>query len=526
MRKKVGPAHNLKYRYPAIAAQWHGRLNGNRRPIEFAPFSQFRAKWQCSQNPKHVWTATIASRTNNGTGCGYCKNKLVDRTNSLATLRPDLARSWHPTRNRNLSPHDVVPGSQKRVWWQCPDNPEHAWTTSIAWRTKGTKCPKCSTSTSLLEVRVFCELRAIFPDALHRHRINAFEADIFLPKRKIAIEVDGHYWHHEKSGHEKKKAGHFKDRGIALFRVRGKGLPSTSTRDVFFGKKENHLPVLHRLGRKLLSHGDLSSLERLRLGAYISSTRFLNTSLFLRLSKRLNMPTSGASLQERFPTISREWHPSRNGHLKPSDVSFGSERKAWWICSKKKEHVWEASVAHRTGKSRSGCLYCAGKLVLPSESLLARFPTVSIEWNRTKNSPLSPLVVSPGSNRKVWWICSKNKSHLWKSSIHSRVSRFKSKTRGCPFCSSQQSSPELSIASKYPKLAREWHPTRNRGLTPWDVTPGSEKKPWWRCVTRKNHPPWRALVYNRAKGARCPACANESRVIRLSSTFRRIRRQA
>ncbi|WP_396824476.1 zinc-ribbon domain-containing protein [Micrococcus yunnanensis] len=51
----------------------------------------------------------------------------------MADLRPDLAAQWHPTRNAPLTPHDVRPGSHKRVWWRSPGGQE--WESSVYNRT-------------------------------------------------------------------------------------------------------------------------------------------------------------------------------------------------------------------------------------------------------------------------------------------------------------------------------------------------------------------------------------------------------
>ena len=41
--------------------------------------------------------------------------------------------------------------------------------------------------------------------------------------------------------------------------------------------------------------------------------------------------------------------------------------------------------------------------------------------------------------------------------------------------------PTNSLSFKNPKLASEWHPTKNGNLTPSDVTLASPKKVWWKC---------------------------------------------
>ena len=41
-----------------------------------------------------------------------------------------------------------------------------------------------------------------------------------------------------------------------------------------------------------------------------------------------------------------------------------------------------------------------------------------------------------------------------------------------------------------PKLAKEWHPTKNGNLTPKDVTPSSGQKVWWICDNRGHKGHW------------------------------------
>ena len=59
------------------------------------------------------------------------------------------------------------------------------------------------------------------------------------------------------------------------------------------------------------------------------------------------------------PDISKEWHETKNGNLKPSDVTKGSHKKIWWQCSKVKNHEWEARIKDRTREKKStGCPHC------------------------------------------------------------------------------------------------------------------------------------------------------------------------
>jgi len=33
----------------------------------------------------------------------------------------------------------------------------------------------------------------------------------------------------------------------------------------------------------------------------------------------------------KYPELAKEWHPTKNGDLKPTDVTKGYDKKAWWL---------------------------------------------------------------------------------------------------------------------------------------------------------------------------------------------------
>jgi hypothetical protein len=45
------------------------------------------------------------------------------REASLGFLYPEIASSWHPTKNGNISPSDLLLHSDFRAWWLC--NQDH-----------------------------------------------------------------------------------------------------------------------------------------------------------------------------------------------------------------------------------------------------------------------------------------------------------------------------------------------------------------------------------------------------------------
>ena len=123
------------------------------------------------------------------------------------------------------------------------------------------------------------------------------------------------------------------------------------------------------------------------------------------------------------------------------------------------------------------------------------------EWHPTKNGELTPRDVTPNSGRKVWWLCSSG--HEWSAIINSRSRSSEAK---CPYCIGKRVCDDNCLATINPKLAKEWHPTKNAKLTPRDVTTGSGKKVWWLC--KRNHE-WSAVVGSRNDGRGCPYCARQ-----------------
>ena len=201
------------------------------------------------------------------------------------------------------------------------------------------------------------------------------------------------------------------------------------------------------------------------------------------------------------PVLAAQWHPTKNGSLKPSDILPGSSRKVWWRCEK--GHEWEANVSSRASKSKAtGCPYCGNSKVLPGFNDLATTnPDLAAQWHPEKNGGLKPNEVMAGSGKKVWWRC--EKGHEWQATIANRA-----KGTGCPYCCGRTAARGVNdLATKRPDLAAQWHPTKNGELTPKDVTAGSKRKVWWRC--ERGHE-WQAAVNGRAgsRATGCPYCGN------------------
>ncbi len=202
-------------------------------------------------------------------------------------------------------------------------------------------------------------------------------------------------------------------------------------------------------------------------------------------------------LQTINPVLATEWHYEKNKGLTPIDVTASSGQKVWWRCNK--GHEWQATINSRN--SGTGCPYCSNKYVISGQNDLQTVsPDLAKEWNYKKNDGLTPMDVTPGSNKKVWWKCSKG--HEWQASVVNR-----NKGSACPYCAGQRALKcENDLQTVNPALAKEWNYEKNTNLTPADVLPNSGKKVWWRC--NKGHE-WQAVIQNRTNGRGCPYCSGQ-----------------
>ena len=206
-------------------------------------------------------------------------------------------------------------------------------------------------------------------------------------------------------------------------------------------------------------------------------------------------PTPDKLLSYKYPEIAKEWNHNKNGNLKPSEVTYSSGKKAWWLCDK--GHEWEAKISNRTKGQQ--CPYCSGRRVSNENCLATLRPDLALEWHPCNNKNLTPKDVTAQSNKTVWWSC--NSGHEWEAKINNRFNG-----RGCPYCSGQRVTTETSLQATNPSLAAQWHPTLNRSLTPSDVLSKSNRYAWWICD--KGHE-WKATISNRSNGRGCPYCSGK-----------------
>lgn len=498
--QKSTEKRNFGLIYPELLKEWDFEKNTHLDPFKLTPRTNQKVWWKCEKN--HSWQATITNKTRKGYqgNCPYCLNRKLCSENSLESLRPDIAKDWHPIKNKPLTPKDVIAGGTTKVWWICKHG--HEWQGTIGTRVhNSTGCPKCSHQTSRIEIAVYAEIKALFSKVSWREKIEAYECDIFLPDKKIGIEIDGVYWHKHKSSIDTLKQKIFEEKGIQLFRLREYGLPLLSERDISFKWSNNFFPIISSLIYQVIQFTDFSDTERKKLQQYINEGSLLNSKLYQEMVSYLPAPPYELSFASKRPDLTKEWAYDLNAPLSPEHFMPAANKNVWWRC--KQGHTWETSLNNRSSQN-TGCPSCPRILHnrATNEWNLAKIhPQLATEWHHEKND-VPPEEITPNSNLKFWWKC--RVGHEWQAVCSSRA-----QGSGCPFCYGRYASETNNLATSYPELLSEWDYQLNEGINPSNLTPHVNKKVAWKC--EKGHS-WQAMIANRTKRkSGCPICARNNR---------------
>ena len=455
--------NDLATKYPEIAKEWHPTKNGDLKPADVLSKSKQIVWWLCSQG--HDYEQAIDKRTTRKQGCPYCSNhKAWQGLNDFETKYPELAKEWHPTKNGDLKPSDVTYGSGKRVWWKCPVS--HEYKAVIRDRGIGqTGCSICNKrkASSFPEQAILYYIKKLYPDAVNKYKDifkNTMELDVYIPELKVAIEYDGANWHKTEDEHKReiKKYKFCKEHQIHLIRIKEKnGVKWADTYDEVYYIK----PV---------KRNNLAELEKI-------------------INYVLNSITASIDL------LIEDWQISTSPQGTDSVFKY------------KPFKLFHHGIDVNLERDKLEILNYLSKI---ENSLSDLRPDVAAKWNYEKNGNLTPDMFTVSSDERVWWKCP-DCSHEWQSSIGSMTREGRI---GCAICAQKHRGQSFtkgvvarvgSLAETMPELAKEWHPTKNGDLAPYDITSGRFKPAWWKCS--KCGYEWLSSPNNRKKGVGCPCCS-------------------
>ena len=208
-------------------------------------------------------------------------------------------------------------------------------------------------------------------------------------------------------------------------------------------------------------------------------------------------------LETTNPNIAKEWNYKLNIGS-PKNYIKGSTYRAHWICSVC-GNKWEACIRDRVKSKWKMCPLCMAvkrgqqrhEHALKTQGSITN-PLLLKEWDYEKNDK-APTEFTPQSNESVFWICS-TCGYRFQAKINNRQNR----DGGCACCSHQVLAPGINdLQTTHPRLAKEWHPTKNGNLKPSDVSYGMASRIWWLCPEGHEY---QASLNHRSSGTNCPTC--------------------
>ena len=363
---------------------------------------------------ENEWHPTPTS-LRRGRGCPECGKRHTGE--ALRKSHEDF-KSEVEQKNPSIEVIGQYKSLQEKVLTKCLlcNNKWEAWPDALR---AGSGCPQCAEErrTSFPEQAVFFYLSQSYT-SISRYVDDKYELDIYLPDLNVGVEYDGIRFHTTKTGiaKENRKNIFFSKKGIRLIRIK-ESEENKVVSDVIFFKNNatySNLPwAIKEVFSLLNKEKDVPSIDLARdrgkiYKQYISIVK--KNSLaekYPEIAKEWHPEKNGATpdmfsfasnkaafwvcpkgheyealissrtrghgcpycagrkvlkgfndLLAKAPAIAQEWHPTMNGDLLPSDVTWKSSKKVWWLCEK--GHSWPAIISNRVRLGRA-CPECAKK---------------------------------------------------------------------------------------------------------------------------------------------------------------------
>ena len=346
MNKKVWKGYNdLETTHPDIAKEWDYSKNGALFPSDITAGNNKDIWWICSLGHSYKAKPWNRTRASHSSGCPVCAGKqILPGFNDAETKAPLLKTIWHKDKNENIHLNEIALYSPKAFWWQCSEG--HEWKEPIRGR-KYLFCPKCfeNQKTSIPEKIVYYYIKQYFKDAIPNYSpewMGKYEADIYIPSLKLAVEYDGIRWH-GKPNRDNLKNQMFNNKGIKIIRIREKGCPILDTEcEVINIEKQStsDYSFMNEVVEKLFRM--INIIYNLNIDMDIDVMRDADKIANIVKGKR-----SPNLLYLKYPNIYKEIFEIRDALIKPQTLTYGSHVQVIWKCSNC-NYKWESTVKYRT----------------------------------------------------------------------------------------------------------------------------------------------------------------------------------
>ena len=414
-----------------LMKEWNQEKNILYNPADLTSGSSKKVWWKCKNG--HEWEAVIHTRVK-GVGCPYCMGKkAIQGVNDFATLYPEMLKEWDYEENDKLGikPNELLVGSIKKVYWICSKG--HKYDRSIYDRLHGRgNCPYCGNRKVL---QGYNDLVTTNPELLKDWDYEENDKLGIKPNEITNGGKEKVWWKCEK--------GHNYQAIVSNKVNQQTKCPYCANKKIIIGFND-----LATTNPELLEEWDYEKNDQLGIKPQnvkkntdkkvwwkCEKGHEYKSSIVNRTkSKGTCCPyCSGNKVLKGFndiastnPELLKEWDYSKNT-IKPDEVTKGTHKKIWWICSN--NHSYEATIpARRRG---TGCPYCSGnKILVGFNDLATTNPELLEKWNYEKNNKLgiTPKSISKSYSKKVWWKC-KN-GHEYQRHVYNE----RKGSGRCPIC--------------------------------------------------------------------------------------------
>lgn len=190
---------------------------------------------------------------------------------------------------------------------------------------------------------------------------------------------------------------------------------------------------------------------------------------------------------------------------KPNEISSRSTLYVYFKCAKNKHdsrRICLNGITAPTSKMtvNSICVACSsiGQYLLDTygDEGIAKY------WS-TKNQK-NPFDLRKNSKQKIWWKCQNNPTHL---DYECSIDNFHKGSR-CPYCAGTRVCHTNSLGFLYPESINKWS---DKNLSsPFDYTPGSKTKIWWKCENNTHEDYLREICNEVLYQFKCHACVESN----------------
>ena len=308
----------------------------------------------------------------------------------ISFINHTLFKYLHPNKNYGIDLNNIGVTSNKKLWFYCDICGHDFQKAPVGFKVRDAKkknrwwCPYCSN-----KARILC----------------SDENCKFCYEHSIASHPLSKYWHPTKNGN------------ITPREVRGT--------DVKFWFLCPYCPHEHYMRWK--------DFIKNKGCCYISNKKRCNNinclfCLFNSFSGHL---------------LSRHWHPTKNGKIKPRNIAMQESKSYWFLCPDC-NHSIQNSPNHIYNKNKLLCKYCnSGETKCEKgencdvcfKNSFASHPMAK-RLHPTKNGDINPRYISKCSPQfNCWFICKNNSTHIFNRFLPSlnRISH----DNFCPICTNK-----------------------------------------------------------------------------------------